>query len=46
MTRRPTPFEWLVFLTLAFCWGSSYLFIKFAVDDFGTFTLVALRLAV
>ena len=46
MTRRPTPFEWLVFLTLAFCWGSSYLFIKLAVDDFGTFTLVALRLAV
>ena len=26
-------------------WGSSYLFIKLAVDDFGTFTLVALRLA-
>ena len=25
-------------------WGSSYLFIKLAVDDFGTFTLVALRL--
>jgi len=46
MTRRPTPFEWLVFLTLAFCWGSSYLFIKLAVDDFGTFTLVAFRLAV
>ena len=27
-------------------WGSSYLFIKLAVDDFGTFTLVALRLLV
>ena len=27
-------------------WGSSYLFIKLAVDDFGTFTLVALRLVV
>ena len=27
-------------------WGSSYLFIKLAVDDFGTFTLVALRLIV
>jgi drug/metabolite transporter (DMT)-like permease len=27
-------------------WGSSYLFIKIAVNDFGTFTLVALRLAV
>ena len=27
-------------------WGSSYLFIKLAVDDFGTFTLVAFRLVV
>lgn len=44
MTRRATPTEWLIFLTLGFCWGSSYLFIKLAVDDFGTFTLVALRL--
>ncbi len=46
MTRRATPAEWLIFLTLALCWGSSYLFIKLAVDDFGTFTLVALRLLV
>ena len=46
MTRRATPVEWLIFLTLGFCWGSSYLFIKLAVPDFGTFTLVALRLAV
>jgi drug/metabolite transporter (DMT)-like permease len=38
--------NWLVFLGLGFMWGSSYLFIKLAVDDFGTFTLVALRLAV
>ena len=38
--------EWLIFLALGFMWGSSYLFIKLAVDDFGTFTLVALRLAV
>jgi drug/metabolite transporter (DMT)-like permease len=27
-------------------WGSSYLFIKLAVDSFGTFTLIMLRLAV
>jgi drug/metabolite transporter (DMT)-like permease len=27
-------------------WGSSYLFIKLAVDSFGTFTLVALRLLI
>lgn len=38
--------DWLVFLALGFMWGSSYLFIKLAVDDFGTFTLVALRLLV
>lgn len=38
--------NWLVFLALGFMWGSSYLFIKLAVDDFGVFTLVALRLAV
>ena len=31
---------------MGFIWGSSYLFIKLAVDDFGTFTLVALRLIV
>lgn len=37
---------WLLFVALGFMWGSSYLFIKLAVDDFGTFTLVALRLAV
>jgi drug/metabolite transporter (DMT)-like permease len=38
--------DWLIFLALAFMWGSSYLFIKIAVDDFGVFTLVALRLAI
>jgi len=46
MTHRATPTEWLIFLTLGFCWGSSYLFIKLAVDDFGTFTLVTLRLLI
>ena len=38
--------NWLLFLALGFMWGSSYLFIKLAVDDFGTFTLVAIRLAI
>jgi drug/metabolite transporter (DMT)-like permease len=38
--------DWLVFLALGFMWGSSYLFIKLAVDDFRTFTLVALRLVI
>src|SRR5687768_2761047 len=27
-------------------WGSSYLFIKLAVDSFGTFTLITLRLLI
>ncbi len=46
MTTRGNRADWLVFLGLGLMWGSSYLFIKIAVDDFGTFTLVALRLAV
>lgn len=46
MTDRSTRTDWLLFLALGFMWGSSYLFIKLAVDDFGTFTLVALRLVV
>lgn len=43
---RSSRADWLIFLALGLMWGSSYLFIKIAVDDFGTFTLVALRLAV
>jgi drug/metabolite transporter (DMT)-like permease len=43
---RANRIDWLIFLALGFMWGSSYLFIKIAVDDFGTFTLVALRLLV
>jgi drug/metabolite transporter (DMT)-like permease len=43
---RSSRIDWLIFLALGFMWGSSYLFIKLAVDDFGTFTLVALRLAI
>src|SRR4051812_1263424 len=38
--------DWLVFLALGLMWGSSYLFIKIAVNDFGTFTLVAVRLGI
>jgi drug/metabolite transporter (DMT)-like permease len=43
---RSSRVDWLIFLALGVMWGSSYLFIKIAVDDFGTFTLVALRLAI
>ncbi len=46
MTERSNRIDWLLFFGLGFIWGSSYLFIKLAVDDFGTFTLVALRLVV
>jgi drug/metabolite transporter (DMT)-like permease len=46
MNARSNQVDWLVFLALGLMWGSSYLFIKLAVDDFGTFTLVALRLLV
>ena len=43
---RSSRSDWLTFLALGLMWGSSYLFIKLAVNDFGTFTLVALRLAI
>ena len=46
MTASPSRTNWLLFLALGLMWGSSYLFIKLAVDDFGTFTLVSLRLLV
>jgi drug/metabolite transporter (DMT)-like permease len=46
VSTRPTTTEWLIFLALGFMWGSSYLFIKLAVDSFGTFTLIALRLLI
>jgi drug/metabolite transporter (DMT)-like permease len=46
MQVRSGRVDWLVFLALGLMWGSSYLFIKLAVDDFGTFTLVSLRLLV
>ena len=46
MGARSSRADWLIFVALGFMWGSSYLFIKIAVDDFGTFTLVALRLAI
>jgi drug/metabolite transporter (DMT)-like permease len=46
VTTPATRAEWLIFLALGFMWGSSYLFIKLAVDSFGTFTLIALRLLI
>lgn len=36
--------EWGAFILLALVWGSSFLWIKIAVDEIGPFTLVAFRL--
>lgn len=36
--------EWAVFLALGLVWGSSFLWIKVAVEEIGPFMLVALRL--
>lgn len=46
MTNAATRLEWVLFLALGFMWGSSYLFIKVAIDSFETFTLITLRLLV
>jgi drug/metabolite transporter (DMT)-like permease len=49
VTTPPKPatrIDWVIFLALGFMWGSSYLFIKLAVDSFGTFTLITLRLLI
>jgi drug/metabolite transporter (DMT)-like permease len=46
MTDRTSRINWLIFVALGFMWGSSYLFIKLAVDDFGIFTLISLRLLI
>jgi drug/metabolite transporter (DMT)-like permease len=46
VNNRATHTEWILFVALGFMWGSSYLFIKLAVDSFGTFTLIALRLLI
>jgi len=36
--------DWLAFILLGLAWGSSFLWIKIAVQEIGPFTLVALRL--
>ena len=33
MTDRSSQVDWVIFLLLGFFWGSSYLFIKLAVDE-------------
>jgi drug/metabolite transporter (DMT)-like permease len=46
-TPASSRLDWLVFIALGGMWGSSYLFIKFGVEEGLTpFTLVALRLGI
>ena len=53
MARSPTPVinptmgpvEWALLLTLGVIWGSSFLFIKIAVGELPSFTVVFLRVA-
>lgn len=40
------PKVWGAFLLLALVWGSSFLFIKIALDDLAPFTLVAMRVTI
>src|SRR3954452_1813980 len=46
-TGSSSRLDWLLFIALGGMWGSSYLFIKFGVEEGLTpFTLVALRLGI
>ena len=46
MTARASRIDWLLFLSLGFFWGSSYLFIKIGVETLTPFTLIAGRLLI
>ena len=46
MSERSSRADWIVFLALGFCWGSSYLFIKIGVETLTPFVLVAGRLSI
>ena len=46
MIARPTRQDWLLLLVLGVMWGTSYVFIKVAVETLSTFTLIAARLGI
>ncbi len=46
MVPRSSARLWLLFIALAFMWGSSYLFIKFGVETLEPFALIVARLAI
>src|SRR6185369_10630333 len=46
MIARPTRSDWLLLLVLGVMWGTSYVWIKVAVETVPTFTLIASRLGI
>src|SRR5260221_13423628 len=46
VVARPTRTDWLLLLTLGVMWGTSYVWIKVAVETLSTFTLIAARLGI
>jgi drug/metabolite transporter (DMT)-like permease len=46
LSERTSSLDWLIFASLGFFWGSSYLFIKIGVETLSPFVLVAGRLAI
>jgi drug/metabolite transporter (DMT)-like permease len=46
MIARPTRGDWLLLLALGVMWGTSYVWIKVAVQTLPTFTLIAARLGI
>ena len=46
MIARPTRNDWLGLLALGIMWGTSYVWIKLAVETLSTFTLIAARLGI
>ncbi len=46
MIAKPTRNDWLLLLALGIMWGTSYVWIKIAVESLSTFTLIAARLGI
>jgi drug/metabolite transporter (DMT)-like permease len=46
MVARPSRQDWLLLLVLGIMWGTSYVWIKIAVESLSTFTLIAARLGI
>jgi drug/metabolite transporter (DMT)-like permease len=46
MIARPTRSDWVLLLVLGVMWGTSYVWIKVAVQTLSTFTLIASRLGI